>query len=157
MSQAPDLFLEQALRALESGGRRRSGGTAEPLQVIQVEEPNARHGPRFRLDVPRHREVDGHERPTLPTRESGGELRGGEDRPRRTGRHEEQVGRRYELRQLVQDVWSDGWVWYLGPAIGAVLAAFAYEFLYLRPTEPAPVGPPETGVEEPGVGRAAAG
>jgi len=59
--------------------------------------------------------------------------------------------------QLVQDVWSDGWVWYLGPAIGAVLAAFAYEFLYLRPTEPAPVGPPETGVEEPGVGRAAAG
>ena len=59
--------------------------------------------------------------------------------------------------QLVQDVWSNCWVWYLGPALGGVLAALAYEWLYLRPLGPAPVGPPETGVEEPGPGRAAAG
>jgi aquaporin TIP len=58
--------------------------------------------------------------------------------------------------QLVQNVWSDAWVWYVGPVIGAVLAALAYEWLYLRTLEPEPVGPPETGVEEPGAGRAAA-
>jgi aquaporin TIP len=57
--------------------------------------------------------------------------------------------------QLVQNVWSDGWVYYLGPALGAVLAALAYEWLYLRPLGPEPVGPPETGVEEPAPGRAA--
>jgi aquaporin Z len=57
--------------------------------------------------------------------------------------------------QLIQNAWSDGWVWYLGPAIGGVLAAGAYEWLYLRPLEPEPVGPPETGVEEPAPGRAA--
>ncbi len=48
--------------------------------------------------------------------------------------------------QLVQGVWSDFWVWYVGPVIGAVLAALAYEWLYLRPLEPEPVGPPETGI-----------
>jgi len=58
--------------------------------------------------------------------------------------------------QLVQDVWSNAWVWYVGPALGACAAALAYEWLYLRPTEPEPVGPPETGVEEPGAGRTAA-
>jgi aquaporin TIP len=58
--------------------------------------------------------------------------------------------------ELVQNVWSNAWVWYLGPLIGAALAALAYEWLYLRPVEPEPVGPPETGVEEPGAGRSAA-
>src|SRR3954453_19719683 len=57
--------------------------------------------------------------------------------------------------ELVQNVWSSAWVWYVGPVIGAVLAALAYEWLYLRPLEPVPVGPPETGVEEPAPGRAA--
>ncbi len=57
--------------------------------------------------------------------------------------------------QLVQGVWSDAWVWYLGPVIGAVLAALVYEWLYLRPLAPEPVGPPETGIEEPGAGRSA--
>ena len=51
--------------------------------------------------------------------------------------------------QLVSNFWSDGWIWYLGPLIGGGLAALAYEFLYLRPVRPVPVGPPETGVEEP--------
>ena len=58
--------------------------------------------------------------------------------------------------ELVQNVWSNAWVWYLGPLIGGALAALAYEWLYLRPVEPEPVGPPETGVEEPGAGRSAA-
>ena len=57
--------------------------------------------------------------------------------------------------ELVQNVWSDAWVWYLGPAIGAVAAALVYEYLYLRPVSPEPVGPPETGVEEPGAGETA--
>ncbi len=57
--------------------------------------------------------------------------------------------------QLVHNAWANGWVWYLGPALGAVLAALAYEWLYLRPLAPEPVGPPDTGVEEPAPGRAA--
>jgi MIP family channel proteins len=58
--------------------------------------------------------------------------------------------------QLVQNVWSDGWVWYLGPALGGAAAALAYDRLFLRPVSPAPVGPPETGLEEPRPGQAAA-
>jgi aquaporin TIP len=59
--------------------------------------------------------------------------------------------------QLVQGVWSDSWVWYLGPALGAVTAALLYDRLYLRPVSPEPVGPPETGLEEPAPGDAALG
>jgi glycerol uptake facilitator-like aquaporin len=50
-----------------------------------------------------------------------------------------------------------GHIWYLGPVLGAVLAALAYEWLYLRPLSPESVGPPETGVEEPAPGQAAPG
>jgi aquaporin TIP len=58
--------------------------------------------------------------------------------------------------QLVQNVWGDGWVWYLGPLAGAALAALLYEYLYLRPLAPVPVGPEETGVQEPRPGETAA-
>ena len=51
--------------------------------------------------------------------------------------------------ELVENFWGNGWVYYLGPAVGALIAGLVYEFLYLRPLEPAVVGPPETGVEEP--------
>jgi aquaporin TIP len=52
--------------------------------------------------------------------------------------------------QIVGGHWSDAWVWYLGPALGGILAALAYERLYLSPTlRPIPVGPEETGVREP--------
>jgi len=37
-----------------------------------------------------------------------------------------------------------------------VVAALLYEFLYLRPAASEPVGPPESGVLEPGVSGAAA-
>ena len=57
--------------------------------------------------------------------------------------------------QLVGNYWSDGWIWYIGPLIGGGIAALAYEYLYLRPLRPVPVGPPETGVEEPRPGDAA--
>jgi aquaporin TIP len=57
--------------------------------------------------------------------------------------------------QLVGSHWAHFWVWYIGPFAGAVIAASAYELLYLRPTRPAPVGQPETGVEEPRPGDAA--
>jgi aquaporin Z len=57
--------------------------------------------------------------------------------------------------QLVGNYWSDGWIWYLGPLVGGGVAALAYEFLYLRPLRPVPVGPPETGIEEPRPGDAA--
>jgi aquaporin TIP len=51
--------------------------------------------------------------------------------------------------ELVAAEWGDAWVWYLGPLIGGGLAALVYELLYLRPPRPVPVGPPETGIEEP--------
>jgi aquaporin TIP len=52
--------------------------------------------------------------------------------------------------ELVQNFWTNAWVWYAGPFVGAALAALAYEWLYLHPTRPVTVvGPPETGVIEP--------
>ena len=57
--------------------------------------------------------------------------------------------------ELVENFWGEAWIYYLGPALGAVIAALGYEWLYLRPVRPAPVGPPETGVEEPRPGDAA--
>jgi MIP family channel proteins len=51
--------------------------------------------------------------------------------------------------ELISNTWGDFWIWYIGPFAGAVIAAVAYELLYLRPVRPAVVGPPETGVEEP--------
>jgi aquaporin Z len=57
--------------------------------------------------------------------------------------------------QLVGNNWSHFWIWYIGPFAGAVIAASLYELLYLRPARPEPVGPPETGVEEPRPGDAA--
>jgi aquaporin TIP len=51
--------------------------------------------------------------------------------------------------QLVANAWSDGWIWYLGPLLGGGAAAVLYEWLYLRPPRPVPVGPPVTGIEEP--------
>jgi MIP family channel proteins len=40
--------------------------------------------------------------------------------------------------QLVQNVWSDWWVWYIGPLVGGALAALAYEVFYLRSRQPEP-------------------
>src|SRR5579884_969048 len=57
--------------------------------------------------------------------------------------------------QLAGDHWAHGWVWYVGPFAGAVIAASLYELLYLRPPRPAPVGTPESGVDEPRAGDAA--
>jgi aquaporin TIP len=58
--------------------------------------------------------------------------------------------------QLVQGVWADGWIYYVAPLLGGAAASLAYEFLYLRPLAPVPVGPPESGVLEPRPGDAAA-
>lgn len=57
--------------------------------------------------------------------------------------------------QLIGNFWGEGWIYYLGPAIGALIAALAYEYLYLRPLAPPVVGTPESGVEEPRPGDAA--
>jgi aquaporin TIP len=58
--------------------------------------------------------------------------------------------------QIVEWDWSNGWIWYVGPVVGGLAAAVAYERLYLRPLAPTPVGPPETGVREPRPGETAA-
>src|SRR5438874_600435 len=57
--------------------------------------------------------------------------------------------------ELVQRNWANCWVWYAGPFVGGGIAAFLYDWLYLRPLRPFPVGPPETGVIEPRPGETA--
>jgi MIP family channel proteins len=57
--------------------------------------------------------------------------------------------------QLISNSWSDAWIYYVGPLAGGAIAALLYDEVYLRGGAPVPVGPPETGVEETGVGRAA--
>ena len=57
--------------------------------------------------------------------------------------------------EIAANVWAQGWIYWIGPALGALIAALAYEWLYLRPVQPPVVGPPETGVEEPRPGETA--
>jgi glycerol uptake facilitator-like aquaporin len=57
--------------------------------------------------------------------------------------------------ELVQGVWSDAWLYWVAPLIGAALAALSYEHLYLRPLAPVPVGHPESGLDEPRPGETA--
>jgi aquaporin TIP len=57
--------------------------------------------------------------------------------------------------ELVGNFWGAGWIYYLGPALGAVAAAVGYDWLYLRPLAPSVVGSPESGVAEPRPGDAA--
>jgi aquaporin Z len=57
--------------------------------------------------------------------------------------------------EIVGNYWTDFWIYLIGPFSGAVIAAVVYELLYLRPPRPVPVGPPETGLEEPRPGDAA--
>jgi aquaporin TIP len=58
--------------------------------------------------------------------------------------------------ELVQNFWGDAWVYYTAPLVGAAVAGFLYDYLYLRPLAPVPPGPPETGLEEPRPGQTAA-
>ncbi|MDX6441869.1 MAG: aquaporin [Gaiellaceae bacterium] len=51
--------------------------------------------------------------------------------------------------ELLGNFWGEGWIYYLGPVIGALIAACAYDYLYLRPLRPSVVGTPESGVAEP--------
>jgi aquaporin TIP len=57
--------------------------------------------------------------------------------------------------ELAGNVWSGWWIYWAGPAAGALIAALVYEYLYLRPRRPSVVGTPESGVDEPRPGDAA--
>ena len=57
--------------------------------------------------------------------------------------------------ELVGNFWGEAWIYWLGPIIGGVVAAVAYDWLYLRPAQPPVVGTPESGVAEPRPGDAA--
>jgi len=57
--------------------------------------------------------------------------------------------------QIAGNFWGAGWIYYVAPPIGALLAAFAYEYLYLRPGRPPVVGTAESGVAEPRPGETA--
>lgn len=57
--------------------------------------------------------------------------------------------------ELVGNFWGEGWIYWLGPIVGALIAAFVYDYLYLRPAAPSVVGTPESGVVEPRPGETA--
>jgi aquaporin TIP len=56
---------------------------------------------------------------------------------------------------VAADYWANGWIYWVGPIVGALVAALGYEYLYLRPTKPPVVGTPESGVDEPRPGETA--
>jgi MIP family channel proteins len=51
--------------------------------------------------------------------------------------------------ELIGNYWADGWIYWLGPIIGALMAGLLYDYLYLRPPQPPVVGTLESGVAEP--------
>jgi aquaporin TIP len=57
--------------------------------------------------------------------------------------------------ELASNVWAQGWIYWVGPVVGALVAALAYDYLYLRPLAPTVVGTPESGVAEPRPGDSA--
>jgi aquaporin Z len=57
--------------------------------------------------------------------------------------------------ELVGNFWGEGWIYWLGPIVGALIAAFVYDTLYLRPARPSVVGTVESGVAEPRPGETA--
>jgi aquaporin Z len=57
--------------------------------------------------------------------------------------------------ELVSGNWGEAWIYYLGPCLGALIAALAFEYLYLSPPKPDVVGTPESGVDEPRPGETA--
>jgi MIP family channel proteins len=57
--------------------------------------------------------------------------------------------------ELLSRHWTDAWVWYAGPFVGAALAALAYDTIYLRTRPVTPVGTADTGVIEPRPGDSA--
>jgi aquaporin TIP len=38
--------------------------------------------------------------------------------------------------QLIGNFWGEGWIYYVGPAVGGLIGALGYDYLYLRPTRP---------------------
>jgi aquaporin TIP len=57
--------------------------------------------------------------------------------------------------EIVFNIWDDWWVYLIGPSLGAVVAALAYDWLYLRADRPPVVGTPDSGLDEPRPGDAA--
>ncbi len=58
--------------------------------------------------------------------------------------------------ELVQNVLSHAWIYYVGPPARRLGLGLLYEWLYLGPLAPVPVGAPDTGVREPRPGETAA-
>jgi aquaporin TIP len=57
--------------------------------------------------------------------------------------------------EVAANFWGQGWIYWVGPIVGSLVAALGYDYLYLRPTRPPVVGTPESGVDEPRPGEAA--
>jgi aquaporin Z len=57
--------------------------------------------------------------------------------------------------ELAGKLWTGWWIYWIGPIIGAILASWLYEYLYLSPPKPPVVGTPASEVDEPRPGDAA--
>ena len=57
--------------------------------------------------------------------------------------------------ELISWTWSNAWLYFVAPPIGAVLAALLYDKLYLRGDEVATAGSAASGLEQEGIRRAA--
>jgi aquaporin TIP len=51
--------------------------------------------------------------------------------------------------EVAGNFWAQGWIYWVGPVVGALVAGLVYDFLYLRPAQPLEVGVPGSGVDEP--------
>ena len=51
--------------------------------------------------------------------------------------------------ELVVNYWPDGWIYYVGPCIGALIAAVGYDRTSTSGSRPSVVGTAESGVDEP--------
>ncbi|HET9116104.1 MAG TPA: aquaporin [Gaiellaceae bacterium] len=58
--------------------------------------------------------------------------------------------------EVAANFWAQGWIYWVGPIAGGLVAALAYDYLYLRRQRPPLVGTRESGVDEPRPGETAA-
>jgi aquaporin TIP len=57
--------------------------------------------------------------------------------------------------ELAGGTWHGWWIYWVGPAAGALFASLIYEYLYLGPLRPLVVGTSDSGVDEPRPGETA--
>ena len=100
--EARDLLLDDRLRRRDVGLADREVVGDRRLEVVDVAQRDARELAAARVDVARHGDVDQEQRPAVAGRHHELELLVADDRVRRGGRRDHDVGRLERLRQAVE-------------------------------------------------------